>query len=284
MQVTIKKIYTYSDYRKFIHDYYIYRKTLNKSFTYRNLSSLAGINSSGFYPLIVQGKRNLTKATVKKTAEALSLNPLETEYFANLVWFNQSKSFKMKNAYFDKLIELLQKKDIHVITEDQHDIFSEWYHTVIRELVVCREFNDDYRKLGTMLKPEITAKQARESVELLLRLGFLKNENGKFIQTSPVITTGHDLKSHLVINYQVKMLKLALEAFDRFGPDDLLSNSSTTFRISKETYELFKLKNRDHRQELLSIANADNGADQVYQLNINMFPVSNPKVKGKMDE
>lgn len=280
----MEKIYTYSDFRKFIQDYYLHQKSLKKAFTYRTLSARAGINSSGFYPLIVQGERDLTDATIEKTAIALQLDPRESEYFANLVRFNQAKSLKTKNLYFDKLIELLQKKEVHVITEDQHDIFSEWYHGVIRELVICREFNDDFRKLGTMLKPEITAKQARESVELLLKLGFLKKANGKYIQTSPIVTTGHDLKSHQVINYQVKMLKLALEAFDRFGPNDLLSNSSTTFRISKETYELFKLKNREHRKELLKIAETDINADQVYQLNINMFPLSNPKTKGKADD
>lgn len=280
----MEKIYTYSDYRKFIQDYYQYQKSFKKSFTYRTLSARAGINSSGFYPLIVQGKRDLTASTIQKTSIALQLNPQESEYFTNLVWFNQAKTLKKKNIYFDKLIELLKRKDVQVITEGQYDIFADWYHGAIRELVVCRDFNDDYRKLGTMLKPEITAKQARESVELLIRLGFLKKENGKYIQSSPIISTAHDIKSHQIINYQVKMLKLAIEAFDRFGPNDLLSNSSTTFRISKESFELFKIKNRIHRQELLKIAEADTSADQVYQLNINMFPISNPKLKGKSDE
>ncbi|HLV32132.1 MAG TPA: TIGR02147 family protein [Chitinispirillaceae bacterium] len=276
----MKKIYCYSDYRKYIQDYYFYQKSIRKSFTYRVLSARAGINSSGFYPLVVQGKRDLTDATIKKTSDALELSPFESEYFANLVRFNQAKTLKKKNMYFEQLLEVLSKKDLNLISENQYDIFSEWYHGVIRELVVCREFDNDFRKLGTMLSPPISARQARKSVELLLKLGFLKKVDGKYLQTSPVLTTGNNLKSHQIINYQVKMLKLAQEAFDRFGPYDLLSNSSTTFRISRETFELFKIKNRTYREELLKIAEADTEADQVFQLNINMFPVSNPKHKG----
>ena len=97
-----------------------------------------------------------------------------------------------------------------------------------------------------------------------------------------MITSSPDIKSHQILNYQVSLLKLALEAFDRFGPNDLTSNSSTTLRISKETYELFKVKNREHRKELLNIASQDQDADLVYQLNMNMFPLSNPKSKRKL--
>ncbi|MFW5775077.1 MAG: TIGR02147 family protein [Chitinivibrionales bacterium] len=277
-------IFTYSDYRAYIHDYYTFMKSTRPSFSYRAISERAGINSSGFYPLIVQGKRDLTPATIEKTARALELDAKEAEYFGLLVRFNQARTLRKKNEYFQKLVEVLNRKNVEVISETQYDIFSEWYHGVIRELVVCREFNEDFKKLGRMLRPEITAKQARQSVELLLRLGFLKKEDGTYVQSSPIITTGPDVKAHQILNYQVKMLKLAREAFDRFGPNELLSNSSTTFRISRQTYELFKQKNRAHRQELLKLAEADRDSDMVFQLNINMFPLVNPRTRGKKDD
>ncbi len=277
-------VFKYSDYRKFLQDYYVHKKEQKKSFTYRTISALAGINSSGYYPLIIKGERNLTDATIEKTCRALDLNPQETRYFTALVHFNQATKLKDKNHFFEELISVRNEGDAELIKENQYDIFSEWYHGVIRELVVCREFGGDFRKLGRMLRPEITEKQARESVELLLRLGFLKMEGDRYVQSSSVLKSGPDLKAHQLINYQVKMLRLAIEAFDRFGPADLLSNSSTTFRISERTFELFKQKNRQHREELLQIATGDEMADQVYQLNINLFPLSNPKHRGAVRE
>ncbi len=277
----MKNIYTYSDYRIYLQDFYLGRKSTSPSFSYRHIAANAGINSSGFYPLIIQGKRNLTGATIKKTCIALGLKNQEAEYFTTLVQFNQAGTLREKNRFFDKLVELRNEKNIEIVPEHRYDIFSEWYHGVVRELAVCRVFKGDFRKLGRMLKPAITEKQARESVELLVRLGFLKMENGLYAQSSPIVMTGQDIKAHQVINYQVKMLKLAIEAFDRFGPDDRLFTSSTTLRVSKATYELLKQKNREYRRELLEIAESDNNADQVYQLNINMFPLSDLRSKGK---
>jgi uncharacterized protein (TIGR02147 family) len=279
----MKNIFTYANYRDYLHDFYLEQKSSKPSFSYRHIAAIAGINSSGFYPLVIQGKRNLTGTTIKKTCVALELNPQESEFFRVLVLFNQAKTLRKKNGFFTTLVKLRNEKNIEIVTEQQYDIFSQWYHGAVRELAVCRDFKNDFRKLGRMLIPAITEKQARESVELLLRLGFLKKADGRYAyaQSSPIITTGQDIKAHQVINYQVQMLKLAIESFNRFGPNDRLFTSSTTLRVSKATYEMLKQKNRDHRRELLKIAEADKNADQVYQLNINMFPLSNLRYKGE---
>lgn len=277
----MKNIFTYADYRAYIQDFYRDRKSSRPLFSFRHIAAEAGINSSGFYPLVIQGKRNLTIATIQKTSIALGLSPQESEYFKNLVLFNQAKTLRTKNKFFETLVDLQSKKNVELVTDLRYDVFSQWYHGAIRELAVCREFNGNFLKLGKMLLPAITEKQARESIALLLRLGFLKKENDRYIQSSPILSTGQDIKAHQVINYQVQMLKLAIEAFDRFGHDDHLFTSSTTLCVSKATYALLKNRNREHRQELLRIAEADKKADQVYQLNINMFPLSNPRFKGR---
>jgi uncharacterized protein (TIGR02147 family) len=279
----MKSIYNYVSYRSYINDFYLERKSSSPSFSYRHIAAYAGINSSGFYPLVIKGKRNLTEATIKKTCVALELTPHESEFFRALVLFNQAKTLREKDGFFASLVKLRNEKNIEIVTEQGYDIFSQWYHGAVRELAVCRNFKDDFRKLGRMLVPVITEKQARESIELLLRLGFLRKADGRYAyeQSSPILATGQDIKAHQVIIYQIQMLKLAIEAFDRFGPNDRLFTSSTTLRISKTTYELLKQKNREHRRELLKIAEADKNADQVYQLNINMFPLSNLKYKGE---
>ena len=281
--VKMKAIFTYANYRDYLRDFYLERKSSRPSFSYRHIAASAGINSSGFYPQVIQGKRNLTGTTITKTCVALELTPQESEFFRTLVQFNQAKTLKKKNRLFASLVKLRNEKNIEIVTEQGYDIFSQWYHGAVRERAVCRDFKNDFRKLGRMLVPAITEKQARESVELLLRLGFLKKTDGPYAyaQSAPIIATGQDIKAHQVITYQVMMLKLAIEAFDRFGPNDRLFTSSTTLRVSKVTYELLKRKNREHRQELLNIAEADKHADQVYQLNINMFPLSNLRFNGE---
>ena len=85
------EIYDYSDYRQFLKDYYESHKAVNPNFSFRYLAQKAGINSSGYYKLVIDGKRNLTRATILKTCAALKLDDREAEYFENLVLFNHAR-------------------------------------------------------------------------------------------------------------------------------------------------------------------------------------------------
>ena len=80
-------IYEYSDYRKFLHDYYEENKKKKPYFSYRYLSKKAGINASAFFKYVIEGKRGLTKSSIMKTIQPLDfqltrLNTLKTLFFS----------------------------------------------------------------------------------------------------------------------------------------------------------------------------------------------------------
>lgn len=118
-------VFSYSDYREYIRDFYLSKKSLNSAFSYRYLAQKAGINSSSFYKYVIEGKRNLTKGTLLKTCQMLKLNTAEAEYFESLVFFNQAKTIKEKNHFFDKLIALRNSCDVRVVNEEQYDFYAE---------------------------------------------------------------------------------------------------------------------------------------------------------------
>ena len=270
----MNEIYDYSDYRLYIKDYYERNKAVNPAFSYRYLAQKADINSSAFFKFVIEGKRNLTKQTILKTCIALKLVDREAEYFENLVFFNQAKTLKEKNHFFDKLITLQKAKSVKIVPEDMYDYFAEWHHCVVRELVVVTAFAGDYEKLAKLVRPRITTKQARESVALLVTLGFLKqNDDGTYIQTEPVISTGYNIKSHRIIQFQVQMLQRAIESFELAKSEERLT-SSTTFGISEKMYREFIKKVRELRTLLMEMARTDENPEAVYQLNINLFPLS----------
>jgi ribosome biogenesis protein Nip4 len=51
-------------------------------------------------------------------------------------------------------------------------------------------------------------------------------------------------------------------------------SASTTFCISKQTFELFKKRTREFRKELLEIARLDDNPEMAYQYTFNLFPLS----------
>jgi uncharacterized protein (TIGR02147 family) len=269
-------VFDYSDYRQFIKEYYETHKAQNPSFSYRYLAQKAGINSAPFYKFIIEGKRNLTKNTVLKTCVALKLSDREAEYFENLVFFNQAKTVKEKNSFFEKLVQKQKHRHVGTIAENQYEYFSEWYHCVIRELVCMYDCRENWAKLGRIISPPITPKQVEESVKLLLRLGFIKKAGSRYLQTEPVLSAGYGLTSHQIINFQIMMLNKAIEAFDRSLPHERLT-SATTVSISRKNYEVFVEKIRTLRSELLELARNDASGEMVYELTLNLFPLSLPR-------
>jgi uncharacterized protein (TIGR02147 family) len=264
----------YSDYRVYLREYYETHKASDPNFSFRYLSLRAGINSSAFYKYIIEGKRNLTKTTLLKTCLALKLKDKDAEYFENLVFFNQAKTIQEKNLYFDRLTKLRGNYDKRKVAEEQYSFYGDWHHSAVRELIECLRFKNDYKSLAQQLTPAITSKQAEDSLALLARLGMAKKDaQGRWRQADPVLTTGGQVDVEIVIEFQKKMLGLALEAYDRTQSLERLM-SSTTFGISEETFELFKKKIRDLKSELMELARLDEKPTRIYQLNLNFFPLS----------
>ena len=57
----MNKIYTYTDYRKFVKDYYLSKKKSIRRFSYRSFSEKAGFSSPNFIKLVIDGKKKSRK-------------------------------------------------------------------------------------------------------------------------------------------------------------------------------------------------------------------------------
>lgn len=268
-------VFDYSNYRKFLCDYQHMKNALSPAFSFRYYAKKARINSSSFYPQIIKGNRNLTKNTIIKTCIAFNLNDQQAEYFENLVFFNQAKTIKEKNFYFDRLIQKQKFRNVRKIKEEQFEYFSAWYHCIIREAAAILNFNDDYGRLARFLHPAITVEQAKKSVQLLLRLGFLKKEGVRYFQTEPLLATEGKtvFEIHQLTNFQITVLKMAIQAYDRWKQEKRLT-SATTFSISRKNYQQFVEILRDCRSRMMKLAMEDDKPDQVYMLGMNFFPMT----------
>ncbi|NLE02160.1 MAG: TIGR02147 family protein [Fibrobacter sp.] len=265
----------YQNYREYLKDYYNEQKRTKKYFSYRYFAQKADINASAFLYYVIEGKRNLTKKSIIKISTAIGHTKEEAEYFENLVFFNQAQTIAEKSMYYTKIVEHRKTVDIKIVGEDQYEFYSKWYHSVIRELAPLIDFKDDFSRLARMIDPAITVKDARESIQLLEKLGLLElDENGMYHQTDALLSVKPDAKnSFLIEKFQQEMLSLATRSFDKIARTDRMS-SSTTVSVSKDTFELLKVKTREYRKELLELVKLDTAPDRIYQLTINLFPIS----------
>nr|AEI30281.1 hypothetical protein LDC_03685 [uncultured microorganism] len=278
-------LFEYTDYRKYLTDYYNEKKAKNHSFSYNCLSMKAGLKSKGTLHEAIHGKRNLSKQSVIKLSQAIGHNRKECEYFENLVFFNQEKGLKERSYFHERMEEIKPQdkatKDVLQLRKDQYEFYSKWYHSAIRSLIDMYPFKDDYAWLAKNVYPSITTKQAKKSIELLDRLGLIeKQKNGSYKLTSQSISSGEDITSLAALNFHKEAAQLAQNALDQL-PSGKRNISGLTLGLSEKTYNKICDEIQSFRSKVVKMVEADHEADRTYHLNFHFFPVTNTDIKNK---
>jgi uncharacterized protein (TIGR02147 family) len=266
-------IFSYTDYRKYLKDVFAARKKIDPKVSHRWLAAQLGLSTSNFMMLVMQGKRNLNAALCHRLSEVLRHTQKEAAYFENLVGFAQSKTVKEKDLYFSRMMATRKNLKVDRIEEWQYKYYTDWYNPVVRELVTDSTFDGDLAALARRLLPSITPGQARQSVELLLRLGMIRKDGERYVQTAPYISTGPEVNSVAVANFHRTMGRLGMEAVDRFNKKDR-NITSSTLMLTRNTFSIITKKIEGLREEILALATPNGEGEGVYQINFQAFPVT----------
>lgn len=279
-------LFEYTDFRKYLSDYYSERKAEDPEFSYQAFAARAGFKNKGFIYNIIRGNKNLSKENIQKLSNALgfALSKFQSEYFETLVKLNQSTNFEIRKALYEQLEAIKNQgrktSPVQTIRKDQYEFYSKWYHSAIRSLINSYEFKDDYEWLAKNVYPNITPLQAKKSVELLKRLGLVEEQsNGFYGVCNKAITTGQDVVGLAVANLHIETLALAADAIKHL-PREKRNVTGLTLGISQSTYEKICEKTQHFQSEIIEMAKNDAGADRVYQYDFALFPISSTEIKG----
>jgi uncharacterized protein (TIGR02147 family) len=277
-------VYEYTNYRKFLKDFYADKKEKKPSFSYQSFAQKAGFKSKASLANITSGRQSLSMSRIYEVARAAGLGKKETEYFDALVHFNEAKTVEEKEFHFERMRSLAQKSSAARLMDSQYDYYSTWYHCAIRELVTLVDFRDDFSALGALVEPPITPAQAKKSVELLVNLGMLrKSPGGRYFQTEKLLSTGDEVKSFALQKYHQEHLRLAAESINRHDRS-IRDISSITAGLSQQGMRQVKLEIQQFRKRLLDIIAADAPAESVYQIAFQLYPLSRlPKTWERKD-
>jgi uncharacterized protein (TIGR02147 family) len=271
-------IFKYTDYRKFLEDFYEEKKALTPSFSYQNFSRQAGFSSKSFIFNVIKGKKNISNGSIVAISEAMKLSKTEAEYFEKLVSMGQAGTFKEKAFYYNQLDSVRpqnpEASSAKKIRQDQFEFFSKWRHVVIRGLIDLAPFKDDYKKLAALVRPPITTVQAKNSVRLLERLGLIEKDNEGFYKVvGKTLTTGPEVASLGAQNFHLQTMELAGRGLKEI-PKEQRNIFGLTLGISKKAFEKINCIMLECQNTILQLAEQDTDSDSVYQLNVQFFPVS----------
>ncbi len=268
----------YLDPREFLESLFRSAKAETKAYSYLEFAEDLGFSRTNVIHLIIRGKRPLTSKAGEKIAEVLAWKGLDRRYWLNMVAYHDSSDSTEREHLMLEMVEI-KGREIHQSTSLQHQLefFTEWYHSIIFELAGLSTFSEDPKVLGSLLEPKIRPEQAKRSLELLEKLGLLIRQEGRLVPVQTNISTGDEIASLAVVRYHQNMMDLGKRSLTAIDGDrrDISSisfacNESVALEIKREV-SLF-------RKRILTLSDGQPGSDRVYQMNIQLFPVS--RIKG----
>lgn len=275
----MKKIIEYTDYRRYIADYYADRKA-RKSFTWRDFAKSAGFSSPVYLKLVAEGKYNLSEAAVERVAVAMGLKDWEVDYFKVLVSLNHAKDNESRREYFNEMLRIADVHKATVVEGDSFRFFSDWKNPVIRELAPAMPGAKPLAMARACIS-KITAAEVSETLAFLTKAGLLKkNADGSYSQTEQFVTTGPmEITPLAVRQLHRQMGELAIDTIENVAQKER-HFSGLTMGLSEKSYEKVVQKIAEFRKSVADIVMADDKMERVYRLNMQLFPMSQ-KISGE---
>lgn len=266
----MKSIYNYLEYRDFLLDHFKSEKSKKSFYSYRYISTKTGIDAS-YYVKVLQKQKHIGDTKIKTLLSFLNLTGRKAEYFKTLVSYNRTKNSTVAKELFSKLINLKNSVGSQIY---HYNYFAQWYTIPMRELLNSYNFDGDYRKLANQFSPSLKESEAKKAIKTLIELDMvIKDSNGFLKPTDTHLTTGDQWSSIAVRNFQKKMITLAEEAIERF-PKEERDISTVTISTSKACLNLISERLSQARREIMELIAAEDEVDGVYQINLQVFPLT----------
>jgi len=267
------RVFDYLDYRGFLRDLYERKRAEDRRFSCRFIAQKVGFRSASYFTQVLNGRSNMTPEMALRFAAFLRLDVREADYLELLVLHDRARGASERRRYLEKLAAFRESSS-KLVPPEHFEFFEKWYHTAIREMLHIAPFEGDFKALGKALRPSIPAAKAKESIELLLRLGMATRRDGMVVRSDKrSTTTGEAVQSVQVDQFHASTLALAKDAIDGM-PRDRRSLSSLTMTLSSEGRRRVEAEIVEFRRRILSIAEADAAEDSVYHLGIQLFPMT----------
>ena len=274
----MRPIVEYSDFRQYMLDYYEERKR-RSVFSWREFSKIAGFTSSSYMKVVCDGKSKLSRIGVERTGAAMGLVGFEMEYFRAMVEFGQAATEEKKKAAYENMLAIAKVHKVRVLEGDLFEFYDSWQNPVVRELAPLMP-GATPGEIAKKCYPEISAAEVQQSLNFLTKAGLLKKAgDSSFVQAETSITGTPDATRLALRGMHRQMSKLATPALDL--PVEQRNFSGVTMGVSRESYERIVKVLDECRRQIIAIAADDKTIDQVYRLNLQLFPLTKNVKEGE---
>ena len=262
-------------YRDYLKNVYQFLKPQIAGYSYLKFATEMGFGQqNNFLRLIINGQRKLTVKSAEKIADAFLFGKTERRYWLALVQFCNARRASERDDHSKTLMNLKPKLLPETIDRARLTYFSEWHHSVIRELTARDDFEMDPKWIQAKIAFPLRVEEITQSLELLTKLGLIyyDGKSKRYKRSSETLDTGADARGLAFMTYHQKMIDVAKLAVP-FVSREKREIQAATIYISEEKLIELKKKVRQLFDEAISMDLSEGGGEhEVVQINMQMFP------------
>ena len=266
----MKPIVDYTDFRLYMRDFYEERKRCS-AFSWREFSKLAGFSSPSYMKVVCDGKSKLSRIGVERTGAAMGLSGFEMDYFRAMVVFGQAETEEKKVEAYEKMLAMAKSYKVRVLEGDLFEYYESWRNPVLRELAPIMP-GATPGEMAKMCYPEVSALEVRESLDFLTKSGLLKKVDGNFVQSETSLRGTTDATRLAMRGMHRIMSQLATPALEL--PKEIRNFSGVTMGLSRESFGKVEKVLNECRRQIIDIAAEEKNIEQVYRVNLQLFPLT----------
>ncbi|MFT4626846.1 MAG: hypothetical protein ACI8PZ_005526 [Myxococcota bacterium] len=270
-------VFAFLDHRAYLTAWFEWKKSANPRFSHRMFARMAGQRSPSLAHLVMKGERNLTDRTTPAFCKAMALDAEESRFFHSLVRFDATTDPDERNALWNNLAASKRFQAAQHIKGEAFNYLSHWFIPAVRELAGCAGFQADPAWIARTLRPRITPAQAQQALATLRDLGMLVESDGELVPREDTVVTPHEVVVGLAVyNYHQGMIARSSEAIMASRPAER-HMGALTVAVPQSLVPELKDAIVAFQERLLDLCDSKaSAADRVYQVNLHLFPLSEP--------
>jgi uncharacterized protein (TIGR02147 family) len=272
------QIWGYADPIGYLKAYYDLRKQNEQSFSYAVWAEELGLKSRSFLRLVLVGKRNLTEDVAELITKSLKLSQTEARYFSHMVGLSRAATLEQKEHHSRELSKLHTKFSLrsHEILEiskkDIFDFLSSYKMPRLQVLLTLEDIEKTESRLASLLGTKES--EVKQQLEILQKLGLAtKDDNGQWQAQESQLMAPDELGNIALQSFHKKSLEEAIEAINL--PKETRRFQSLVTPLTEEQMQQVHNNLRTCFEQTLASFDSNSGhGKKVYQINLNMIPVT----------
>jgi uncharacterized protein (TIGR02147 family) len=223
--------------------------------------------------MVVQGDRRLTARSADLLAKALSLKGRRRSLLLAFSRLDSGKSEAEKNAAREEIVRLKSFREEFQISAKQYSFLAVWYYPVIYAMLENSPGLVNPAVYAASLGRNVTAAQVETALADLQDIGLVTKEDGAWRTSQASLTTPPEVRDLAATKYHRNTLALAEEALAL--PLEKREFGGLTLALPQRLLPVVKERMRALRRELNELAAQEGNPADIYQLNLQLFPVTN---------